>query len=89
MDKMYKVAIAVVIFVIAVLGCWITIYQTFHVPLAYAIQAESVERAKCDEKIKIGIEDKLDKMIFEQTKQGKQLVRIEAVMGIKGQDLKN
>jgi hypothetical protein len=47
-----------------------------------AVSTERVERVDCDEKIKTGIEDKLDRIVNEQVRQGKQLVRIEASMKV-------
>ena len=40
----YKTVIAVIVFIIAVLGAGISIYSNFHVPLANAIEAEASQR---------------------------------------------
>lgn len=57
MDKIYKIAIAVVMFVIGILGCGYATYNTFHVPLANAICQERVERAIGDDKLSVCMYD--------------------------------
>jgi hypothetical protein len=46
-----KSAIAVIVFVGAILGSGITIYSVFHAPLARAIAEETVCRTEKDEKL--------------------------------------
>ena len=47
-NNVYKIVIGVIIFVVGVLGISITIYSTFHVPLANAVAKEKDERIKED-----------------------------------------
>ena len=85
----YKTVIAVIVFIIAVLGAGISIYSNFHVPLANAIEAEASQRGLEDKEIRKDIKDLNSEIVAlrlesrdKQAETNIMLTRIAAKMGV-------
>lgn len=78
--NIYPLVFGIIVFVITILGAGITIYNSFHVPLANAISSETQARIKADDDIRATISEFLMQNEKDHSKISNQLTRLIALM---------
>jgi hypothetical protein len=78
--NLYPLVFGVLVFAITILGAGITVYNSFHVPLANAVSCETAARVKADEEIKSNFSAFLMQNEKDHGKISNQLTRLMALM---------